>query len=136
MYAELICDSQGVHVDSWMLRMVLRIKGRERIILITDSTEFNGPDPVTFMGAPDLKYDFDEQIAGSSLTMDAACRNMMQHTGVGICDVFRFAGLNPATLLGMEYEIGCIRKDARANFVIIDDMIHVKKVFLEGEEVL
>jgi N-acetylglucosamine-6-phosphate deacetylase len=136
MYTEIICDSQGVHVDPWMLRMVLQIKGRERIILISDSTEFNGPDPVTFKGAPDLKYDFDEQIAGSSLTLDAACRNMIRHTGAGICDVFRFASLNPATLLGMEYEIGCIRKSARANFVITDDMIGVKSVYLEGEEVL
>jgi N-acetylglucosamine-6-phosphate deacetylase len=135
MYTEIICDSQGVHVDPWMLRMVLQIKGRERIILISDSTEFNGPDPVTFKGAPDLKYDFDEQIAGSSLTLDAACRNMMQHTGAGICDVFRFASLNPAALLGLEYEIGCIRKDARANFVVVDDTMGVKGVYFEGESV-
>jgi N-acetylglucosamine-6-phosphate deacetylase len=135
MYTEIICDSQGVHVDPWMLRMVLRIKGRDRIILISDSTEFNGPDPVTFKGAPDLKYDFDEQIAGSSLTLDAACRNMIRHTGAGICDVFRFAALNPAALLGMEYEIGCIRKGARANLVLVDDTITVKQVFLEGEKV-
>ncbi|MDR2049022.1 MAG: amidohydrolase family protein [Treponema sp.] len=135
MYTELICDSQGVHVDPWMLRMVLRVKGKERIILITDSTEFAGPDPVSFKGAPDLKYDFDEGIAGSSLTMDAACRNMMAHTGAGICDVFRFAALNPATLLGLEYEIGAIRAGARANLVIVDDMIRVQKVFLDGEAV-
>jgi N-acetylglucosamine-6-phosphate deacetylase len=135
MYTEIICDSQGVHVDPWMLRMVLQIKGRDRIILISDSTEFNGPDPVSFKGAPDLKYDFDEQIAGSSLTLDAACHNMIRHTGVGICDVFRFAALNPAALLGMEYEIGCIRKGARANMVIVDDTIAVKRVFLEGEKV-
>ncbi|MDR2619177.1 MAG: amidohydrolase family protein [Treponema sp.] len=136
MYTEIICDSQGVHVDPWMLRMVLQVKGRERIILISDSTEFNGPDPVTFKGAPDLKYDFDEQIAGSSLTLDAACRNMMQHTGVGICDVFRFAAINPAALLCMEYEIGRIREGARANFVIVDDTIRVKGVYLEGEKYL
>jgi N-acetylglucosamine-6-phosphate deacetylase len=135
MYTEIICDSQGIHVDPWMLRMVLQIKGRDRIILISDSTEFNGPDPVSFKGAPDLKYDFDEQIAGSSLTLDAACRNMIRHTGAGICDVFRFAALNPAALLGMEYEIGCIRKGARANMVIVDDTIMVKQVFLEGEKV-
>jgi N-acetylglucosamine-6-phosphate deacetylase len=135
MYTEIICDSQGVHVDPWMLRMVLQIKGRDRIILISDSTEFNGPDPVSFKGAPDLKYDFDEQIAGSSLTLDAACRNMIRHTGAGICDVFRFAALNPAALLGMEYEIGCIRKGARANLVIVDDTVKVEQVFLEGEKV-
>ena len=136
MYNEIICDSEGVHVDPWMLRMVLKIKGREKIILVSDSTEYNGPDPVTFKGAPDLKYDFDEQIAGSSLTLDAACRNMIKHTGAGICDVFHFSSLNPATLLGMEYEIGCIRKGARANFVIVDDMIRVKSVYLEGEKVI
>jgi N-acetylglucosamine-6-phosphate deacetylase len=136
MYTELICDSQGIHVDPWMLRMVLRVKGRERIILISDSTEFDGPDPVTFVGAPDLKYDFDEQIAGTCLTQDMACRNMMQHTGAGLCDVFRFASLNPATLLGMQYENGCIREGARANLVVVDDTVKVKRVFLEGEAIL
>jgi N-acetylglucosamine-6-phosphate deacetylase len=135
MYTELICDSQGIHVDPWMLRMVLAAKGREKIILITDSSEFNGPDPVSFKGAPDLRYDDHEEIAGTCLTMDAACRNMIQHTGAGICDVFRFAALNPATLLGLEYEIGAIRVGARANLVIVDDMIQVKKVFLSGEAV-
>ncbi|MDR2029265.1 MAG: amidohydrolase family protein [Treponema sp.] len=135
MYTELICDSRGVHVDPWMLRMVLKVKDRERIILISDSTEFNGPDPVTFEPAPDLRYDFDEQIAGTCLTMDAACRNMMQHTGAGLCDVFRFAALNPATLLGMQYEIGSIREGARANLVVVDDTVTVKRVFLEGEEI-
>jgi N-acetylglucosamine-6-phosphate deacetylase len=135
MYTELICDSRGVHVDPWMLRLVLKIKGRERVILVSDSTEFNGPDPVTFEPAPDLKYDFDEQIAGSCLTLDAACGNMMRHTGAGLCDVFRFAALNPAVLLGLEYEIGCIREGARANLVVVDDTVTVKRVFLEGEAV-
>ena len=42
MYAELICDETGTHVDPDMLKMVVRTKGVERIILITDSMPADG----------------------------------------------------------------------------------------------
>ena len=40
MYAELICDSFGVHVHSDLQRMAIKTKGIERIVLITDSTPY------------------------------------------------------------------------------------------------
>jgi N-acetylglucosamine-6-phosphate deacetylase len=132
IYIELICDSEGVHVDPYMLRLAVKVKGRDKIILISDSTEFDGPEPTTFKPAPDLKYDFDEGIAGSALTLNMACQNMMKHTGAGICDVFRYASLNPAILLGMEDRIGRIKKGAKANLIIVDDMINIKSVILDG----
>ncbi len=42
MYAELICDETGIHVDPDMLKMVVRTKGVEKIILITDSMPADG----------------------------------------------------------------------------------------------
>jgi N-acetylglucosamine-6-phosphate deacetylase len=134
IYAELICDSMAVHVKPDMLRLALKVKGRDRIILISDSSEFDG-QPLEAGGPPDLNFDSEGGLAGSKLTLDRACANMMKHTGAGICDVFRFASLNPARLLGMQGEIGCIRRGARANLVIVDDMVNVKKVIFEGTPV-
>ena len=45
IYAELICDSRGIHVDPYMLRLVRRIKGDARIILISDAYASDGPIP-------------------------------------------------------------------------------------------
>ena len=42
IYAELICDQNGIHVAPDMIKMVVRTKGVERIILITDSMPLSG----------------------------------------------------------------------------------------------
>ena len=71
-------------------------------------------------------------LAGSHLTLDSACRNLMAHTGYGLCHAIRMASLNPAKLLGLERELGSIAPGKKANLLLIDDLVHVKKVFLAG----
>ena len=63
---------------------------------------------------------------------EVAMRNMKKHTGAGMCDLFRYAALNPAKLLGIE-DIGRVKKGGRANIIIVDEMINVRKVMFEGE---
>jgi len=129
IYTELIVDSLAVHVNKYNLRMTLKYKPKHKVILISDATEFGSEGQAD---APDLRFDDNGDLCGSSLTVAQACRNMMKHTGSGICDVFRFGALNPATLLGMQFEIGSIGKGKRADLVIVDDMINVEHVFLKG----
>ena len=137
--AELICDETGIHVDPDMLKMVVRTKGVEKIILITDSMPADGDyknneaDGIAW--GPDLNYDYEGHLAGSHLTLDSACRNLMAHTGYGLCHAIRMASLNPAKLLGLDRELGSIAPGKKANLLLIDDLVHVKKVFLAGREV-
>ena len=137
MYAELICDQEAIHVSPGLMRLYVHAKGVDKMILISDSMNDksggqykNDPGRVPF--GPDLNYDDTGWLAGSHLTLDNACRNMMTHTGYGLCHVIRFASLNPARLLGLDREIGSLRR-AKANIIIIDDQVRVEKVFLEGE---
>lgn len=132
IYAELIVDSRGIHVDPFMQRLVLKIKGKDRIILISDAFVSDGPKPEGYDDVNDINFDYEGQIAGSKLTLDVACRNMKKHTGSGMCDLFRFAALNPAELLGLD-DIGRIKIGGRANIIIVDDMVNVKQVIFEGE---
>ncbi len=134
IYAELICDSRGIHVDPYMLRLVRRIKGEDRIILISDSCVFDGPIPDGYDGVTDICFDFAGEIAGSKLSLDVACRNMMKHTGASIVDVFRYASYNPSRALGM-YDRGEIAAGKRADLVITDHWMNVKTVILKGETV-
>lgn len=132
IYAEIICDAKGIHVDPYMQRLVLKIKGKDKVILISDACVFDGPIPEGYDGVTDINFDWDGEIAGSKLTLDVACRNMMMHTGSSICDVFRFASLNPARLIG-DLNRGHVSQGADADLIIVDGFMNVKKVILQGE---
>lgn len=132
IFAELICDSRGIHVDPYMLRLVRRIKGDDRIILISDVYVADGPVPEEFAGVTDINFDHSGEIAGSNLTLEVACRNMMKHTGASMVDVFNYASYNPARVLGMT-DRGEIAVGKRADLVAVDHRMNVQKVFFKGE---
>lgn len=134
IYAELICDRKGIHVDPYMLRLVVKIKGKSKIILVSDACVFDGPIPDGYEGATDINFDFQGEIAGSKLTLDVACHNMMVHTGASLCDVFNYASANPARLLGFTSK-GRIEKGFDADLIIVDDKMKVKSVILNGNKI-
>ena len=132
IYAELICDKKGVHVDPYMLRLVRRIKKDDRVILITDAGVDDGAVPETgYEGVTDLIFDKTGEISGTQLTLNAACFNMMMHTGASIADVFKFASRNPAKAVGL-WDRGEIRRGLRADLVVVDYKMNVQQVFLKG----
>ena len=132
IYAEMISDSRGIHVDPYMQRLIRKIKGEDRLVLISDSCVFDGPVPEGYDGVTDLCFDYEGEIAGSKLTLEVACRNVMKHTGASIVDVFRYASYNPARAVGFT-DRGEIRNGLRADLVFVDHWMNVKKVILGGE---
>ena len=132
IYAELICDSRGIHVDPYMLRLVRRIKGDDRIILISDAYACDGPVPEGYDDVDDINFDHMGEIAGSKMTLDISCRNMIKHTGASLVDVFKFASYNPSRAVGF-YDRGEIARGLRADLVIVDYKMGVHGVIFEGE---
>ena len=132
IYAELICDSRGIHVDPYMLRLVRKIKGDDRIILISDAYACDGPIPPGYDDVFDINFDHTGEIAGSKMTLDIACANMMKHTGASIVNVFQFASYNPARAVGF-YDRGEIAVGKRADLVMVDYKMNIQKVILKGE---
>ena len=132
IYAELICDSRGIHVDPYMQRLIRRIKGEDRLILISDACVFDGPVPPGYEGVTDILFDHSGEIAGSKLTLEVACRNMMKHTGASIVDVFRYASYNPSRAVGFT-DRGEIAVGKRADLVITDHRMQIHNVILKGE---
>ncbi len=137
MYAELICDETGIHIVPDLIKVFVRTKGYEKICLITDSMpkqgdHKNNAEAGIWYGS-DLNYDDTGWLAGSRMTLDNGVRNMMTHTGYGLCHAIRMATLNPAKLLGIDHRVGSLKAGKTANLIIIDDMVHVKKVILEGD---
>lgn len=133
VYAELISDSLAIHVKPEMQRFIIKGKGIDRMILITDSTYYDNPPPEHLKHVTDLNFDDKGGIAGSKMTLDLACRNIMTHTSCGICEAFLMASRNPARLIGLESEIGTIEVGKTADLIIVTDRFDVKTVILGGE---
>ena len=132
IYAELICDSRGIHVDPYMLRLVRRIKGDDRIILISDAYACDGPVPPGYDDVDDINFDHAGEIAGSKMTLDISCRNMIKHTGASLVDVFKFASYNPSRAVGF-LDRGEIAVGQRADLVLVDYKMKVSRVMLKGK---
>ncbi len=131
IYAELISDSRGIHVDPYMQRLVRRIKGDDRIILISDRTISHSPIPAGYEGVTDLNFDDKAEIAGSRLSLDVAARNYMKHTGASLVDAFRVASYNPARAIGL-HDRGEIAVGLRGDLVITDHRMNITGVILGG----
>ena len=132
IYAELISDSRGIHVDPYLLRLTRKIKGDDRIILISDAYACDGPIPEGYDDVDDINFDHTGEIAGSKMTLDISCRNMIKHTGASVCDAFRFASYNPSRAVGL-LDRGEIAVGKRADLAFVDYKMKVHKVMLEGE---
>ena len=138
IYAELISDSAGIHVDPYMQRLVRKIKGDDRIILISDQT-IHEPIPVPGLEhVTDLNFTYRKDgqidISGSKLTLNAACRNYMKHTGASIVDAFKVGSYNPAKVVGL-HDRGEIRVGLRADLIFVDIKMNVKTVIVGGNVV-
>ena len=121
-----------------MLRLIKKFKGDDRIILISDAASFIGespiPDSSDYEGADDIDFDDSGEIAGTKIKLDGACRNMMVHTGASLCQVFKYASSNPATMLGF-FDRGFIRKGLRADLITVDAEFDVQSVYIGGKKI-
>ena len=136
IYTELICDKIGIHVAPYMLRLIKKIKGDDKIILIADAFVEHGPIPSDdlYEGADDINFDFAGEIAGSKMILDGPCKNMMFHTGASLCQVFKYASTNPAKMLGLT-DRGSIAIGNVANLVTVDATFNVQSVYLKGKKI-
>ena len=145
MTIELIGD--GRHIPKESMQLAYRIKGPDRICLITDAMRGTGlpngsrvrlgsldngqmtviEDDVAFM--PDHSC-----FAGSVCTADRCIRTMVQLAGVSLPEAVRMMTLNPARLLKLEGRKGALRQGMDADLCLFDDMLHVRRVFVGGRE--
>lgn len=132
MYAELICDSLAIHVNPYMQKLLLKVKGEDKIVLISDGNAASEPNPVGWDHILDLCFDRNGLLDGSLLTMDIVLRNFMKHTGASLSQAFKGTSLNPARMIGLDSEVGSIAEGKRANLVFLDDEYMLKHVMLDG----
>nr|XP_008250215.2 N-acetylglucosamine-6-phosphate deacetylase isoform X1 [Oryctolagus cuniculus] len=72
-------------------------------------------------------------LSGSIAPMDACVRHFLQATGCGVESALEAASLHPAQLLGLEKSKGSLDFGADADFVVLDDALHVQATYIAGE---
>lgn len=135
---EVICD--GVHVDPAAVRLLMRLKGAERTMLVTDAIEATGlPDGDYRLGGRSVcvragraTLPGSDTIAGATLTMDGALRNAVAFGGVTIADAARMAATTPAELLGLGARKGSIAPGRDADLVVLDADLSLARVLVRG----
>jgi N-acetylglucosamine-6-phosphate deacetylase len=143
LYAEVIADKHGLHVPPVLLKILLRCKGIEKIILISDSRDVAGLPAgrhVMHDGLSIVLTEGDDVVrlrhgglAGSIMSLNDAIRNMMTHTGIAIEHAVRMATYNPAVFLGINNHVGELQVGLDADLVVFDHSITVQKTFVKGK---
>lgn len=139
IYGEMICD--GFHLYPPIVRLLLKIKGRDRMIAVTDSIMAAGlPDGEYHLGVNDVvvrggdaKLASNGMRAGSTLTMKRAVRNIGEYSGLGLEGISRLVSENPARMLGVVAERGTIAPGTRADLVLLDPALEVAMTISAGQ---
>jgi len=136
-YAEIIPDL--LHVHPGAIRAALR--AIPRLYCVTDSTAAAGmPDGEYRLGRQAVTKCLggvrlaDGTLAGSTLTMDQALRNLVESIGMDLAEASRRCSTHAADYLGLG-DRGRIATGAWADLVVLDRGLNLTRVLVEGEDV-
>lgn len=138
---ELIVDGEHLHPDT--VRLAVRAKTPRRAALVTDAIALAGStDGELALGSKRIEVrggvarlatadGSPGPLAGSTLTMDAAFRNVVA-LGATVAEASEMASAAPARVLGLDTTRGTIEPGRRADLVVLDDALAVAAVYLRG----
>ena len=138
VFIELICDK--VHISPDMIKLIFKIKGPEKVMLITDAMcaaglkdgEYNlgGLPVIVNDGAARLASN--GALAGSTLLFYKGLKNIYEITGMPLKELIKTTSWNQARSLGLD-NLGKIEPGFYADILILNDDFSPEKVFVDGE---
>ena len=136
-YAGIIVD--GHHLHPATLRVAVRAKGPDRLMLVTDAMPSVGAEVGDFMlqgraihRDGDMLKSADGVLAGSTLTMAGAVANMIDQARVSLRQASAMAAATPAAFLGLGNVTGAIAAGLAADLVLLDDDFTVRRTWIGG----
>ncbi len=140
VYAQVIAD--GVHLHPATVDFLIRCKGLDRTILITDAMRAAGlGDGVYRLGRQTVEVRGGEarlpsgSLAGSTLTLDAAVRNSMKYANLTFAEAVHMATYTPALAMGWLGKKGTLRAGADADIALFDSDHRVRMTMVGGDVV-
>ncbi|WP_247237340.1 N-acetylglucosamine-6-phosphate deacetylase [Telluribacter sp. SYSU D00476] len=145
MDVEIIAD--GVHLPPPLLKLVYKIKGPDRTVLITDAMRAAGMPPgESTLGSLQngLKVIVEDGVAklpdrtafaGSVATADRLVRTMVQQADIPLLDAVRMITATPARIMGVDSRKGSLLAGKDADLVIFDENITIDTTMVMGKVV-
>lgn len=139
LYVEIIAD--GKHLPPELIQMIVKIKGTDKVALITDSLEIAGTDiKEGVMSGTEFivedgvcKLKDRSAFAGSVATADVLITTLVNECGFSIPTAVKMLTETPAKILGINK--GILAKGRDADLIVFDDEIFVSDVFVNGKKV-
>ncbi|MEG1698312.1 MAG: N-acetylglucosamine-6-phosphate deacetylase [Oscillospiraceae bacterium] len=143
LYVEVIAD--GCHLPQELLQLIYKIKGADRICLVTDSMRAAGmPDGMYVLGAllsgvqtivedGVAKLPDRTAFAGSVATADRLVRTMYALSGAPLHETIKMASLTPARLMKIDGRKGSLKVGKDADILLLDKELNVNAVMARGE---
>lgn len=139
---ELIAD--GKHLPLEILKLVVKIKGSEKIALCTDAMRGAGmPEGIYSFGPKDGNparvrngeaVTLDESgFASSVVQMIDLVRVMITNVGLSPEKVFYMASAVPAKVIGIYERVGSLEKGKFADFLVVSSDLKIKEVWIRGQ---
>jgi N-acetylglucosamine-6-phosphate deacetylase len=140
---EVIAD--GKHLQGELLRLAYKVKGPDRLALVTDCNRALDMPDGDYMfgpldgGEPILRADGvgvmpdGKALASGVMGMDHGVRTALRLMGAPLVEVIRMASLTPARIAGRDAEVGSIAAGKRADLLILDAGLEVHQVYLAGK---
>jgi len=142
---DIVCEliTDFIHVSEEMVRLILRVKEHEQIILVSDS--------VSLAGQPAGEY----SLKGHRRTVSEDCRILDEHGGIQGCyftlyqnlckllereilpfeEAVKMASLYPARFLQCDDRLGSIKVDKKADLLIVDPSMMLLATFVGGKKI-
>lgn len=142
---EVIAD--GKHLQAELLKLAYKIKGPERLALVTDCNRaLDMPDGEYIFGPRDggeaiLRRDGvgimpdGQALASGVVGLDHCVRAFLHLTGASLVEVVRMASLTPARIAGFADVTGSITPGKQADLVVLDKDLQVRAVFVKGQSI-
>lgn len=142
MDVEVIAD--GVHLPAPLLKLVYKVKGPEKIALITDAMRAAAmPEGESILGplTNGLKVLVEDGVAklcdrssfaGSVATADRLIRTMIQLADVPLLEAIKMMTITPARIMKVDNKKGSLQKDKDADLIIFNEHIQIQKTFVQG----
>lgn len=137
IFAQLIGD--GLHVHPAVVRLLLRAKGRDRTLLISDAMRAAGPGDGDYdLGGQAVTVRHGEArtqdgaLAGSTVTLDEILRRVMRFADLTLPQTLSMASAVPAAAMGLVGRKGTLAVGADADVILLDDDAQVQLTMVAG----
>ncbi len=142
MTSELITD--GRHLSGDMLRLAFRVKGYEKLALITDAMRGAGMGDgeytvgtrhgiVAVVRNGEARIPDGTALASSIQPMSEMVRIFRELVGCPLSQAVRMASLTPATIVGRKDDVGSLTAGKWADILLIDEDVKVQATYIGGQ---